>query len=190
MASMQPHPLAECWPALSEEDMAELIEDVIKNGVLEPIMIHEGMILDGRHRYAAASAAGITCPTVIYEGTDPAGFVIAKNAHRRHISKLQIAKCVALCRDWQPHGVRANTQAQSYQDGNSGDQAHTNTELASEAGVSKNTMSRAKRRIREERGEASPPGGRPPGRRPSARRERGRQPARGRTGGPRPLSAR
>ena len=56
---MKPHPFADILPLLEGEAFDSLVADIRANGLLEPIMIHEGLILDGRNRYRACEAAGI-----------------------------------------------------------------------------------------------------------------------------------
>jgi len=88
---LSPHPLADIFPLLTGAEFDALVEDVRANGVLEPIWICQGKILDGRNRYRAARAAGVHCPTQTYEGTDPLGFVVSLNLKRRHLSPSQLA---------------------------------------------------------------------------------------------------
>ena len=80
------HPLADLFPLLDGEEFAELVADIAKHGVREPITLHDGRILDGRNRARAAAAAGVACPTRIYDGNDPLGFVISLNIRRRHLT--------------------------------------------------------------------------------------------------------
>ncbi len=47
------HELANLLPMIDGNRFAELREDIRKNGVLEPIKLFEGRILDGRNRYKA-----------------------------------------------------------------------------------------------------------------------------------------
>lgn len=70
-----------------------LVEDIRKNGVLEPIMLWDGKILDGRHRYRACVELGVSAfNTKNYDGRgDPLDYVIAKNLHRRHLDEAQRA---------------------------------------------------------------------------------------------------
>lgn len=108
MASIAFHPLANLFPLLEGAAFDELVEDVRTHGLLEKIVIHEGMILDGRNRYRAALAAGIVDPdaapeygvwaapfgfqvTGWAEGISPRDWVISKNLHRRHLSESQRA---------------------------------------------------------------------------------------------------
>ena len=52
------HPLAELFPLIEGEEFDALVEDISARGLLVPIMIHQGKILDGRNRYNAAKRAG------------------------------------------------------------------------------------------------------------------------------------
>src|SRR5262249_25575172 len=60
-------------------------------GLLEPIVILDGLILEGRNRYRACRIAGIRPKTVAYTGEcgSPLNFVIAKNWRRRQLSTSQ-----------------------------------------------------------------------------------------------------
>lgn len=89
------HPLASIFPLLEGKSFDDLTADIKAHGVREPIWRHEGLILDGRNRYRAASAAGVECPSRDYTGTTPAEFVISLNLHRRHLSESQRAMVAA-----------------------------------------------------------------------------------------------
>lgn len=49
-----------CLPELSSEEYTELEKDIVKNGVLSPIVIWSGTIVDGHNRYAICQAHHIT----------------------------------------------------------------------------------------------------------------------------------
>lgn len=85
------HPIANCFPLIEGREFDELVEDVRANGVHEPVILYEGMILDGRNRYRATQIAGVDCPMVPYEGNDAVGFVVSLNLRRRHLSEGQRA---------------------------------------------------------------------------------------------------
>ena len=78
---LRPHPLAECFPMLSDSELQELADDIKANGLRQKIMMHESQILDGRNRYAACRIAGFGIGNSItqYEGSDPIGYVISAN---------------------------------------------------------------------------------------------------------------
>lgn len=65
--------------------------DVEQRGIIYPITIHEGKVLDGWHRYRAAQRTGCAVREIEYNGTDPAGYIAACNVLRRKLSSLQRA---------------------------------------------------------------------------------------------------
>src|SRR5215831_19764997 len=50
---MKFHPLANIFPLVEGPDFDELVADIREHGLHEPIVLHEGMILDGRNRLRA-----------------------------------------------------------------------------------------------------------------------------------------
>src|SRR3984893_14974176 len=89
------HPLAELFPLMSEAELAELADDIKKNGLQEDIVRYEGQILDGRNRHAACLRCGIDPRFVDYTGTDPLAFIVSMNLHRRHLSQAAKAEVVS-----------------------------------------------------------------------------------------------
>lgn len=97
--ALENHPLAELVPAMDEEQFARLIDDIRQNGLLDPIVLYEGKILDGRHRYRACmelieTGAASDCVSVRftdYDGDAPAQFVLSHNVARRHLTASQLA---------------------------------------------------------------------------------------------------
>lgn len=85
------HPLALLIPPMSAEDLARLTDDIAAHGLVEPIVLHEGQILDGRHRYHACQQAGVEPHFTVFDGDDPVAFVLSKNLHRRHLTSAQKA---------------------------------------------------------------------------------------------------
>lgn len=87
------HPAAEIFPLMSEEELSKLVENIKDHGLIEPILVYEGKIIDGRNRYRASREAGVE-PR--YEEAElkeqtPIEFVLSKNLHRRHLTAPQRA---------------------------------------------------------------------------------------------------
>lgn len=89
------HPLAGIFPLIDGKPYAELMADVMKHGVREPVWLYEGKILDGRNRYRAAKTMGVEIQFRDYVGADPVAFVISLNLHRRHLNEAQRAAVAA-----------------------------------------------------------------------------------------------
>jgi len=106
------HPIANVFPLIEGEEFNQLVADIAANGVNEPIWLYEDKILDGRNRASAAEAAEVECPTRLYEGEDPVGFVISANLRRRHLDTSQRAMCAARIADL-PKGANQHDQIRS-----------------------------------------------------------------------------
>ncbi len=103
------HPLANIFPLIDGQAYQDLMADVMRHGVREPVWLYEGQILDGRNRYRAAMAMGVACPTREYEGEDPTGFVVSLNLHRRHLSESQRATVAGKIANMVVGGKEANS---------------------------------------------------------------------------------
>jgi len=89
------HPAAEVFPLIPAAEFYQLIDDIKANGLQEPIVVHEGMILDGRNRYLACLEAGAEPAFAPFRGDDPVAFVISANLRRRHLDESQRAMVAA-----------------------------------------------------------------------------------------------
>lgn len=98
---MERHPLSAAWGDMPEAEFGALVEDVRQRGVIEPVSIFDGKVLDGWHRYRAAKAAGKKAPlremAPTLEWPELISWVAAKNAHRRHMTKMERAAAVQRC---------------------------------------------------------------------------------------------
>ncbi|MGE3246139.1 MAG: hypothetical protein AB7F96_15395 [Beijerinckiaceae bacterium] len=85
---IDPHPFAEMFPPMTAEENKLLVDDILKHGVREPILIFEGKVLDGLNRQHAANTCRIDCPSVEFDGTreEALALVMSRNMHRRHMS--------------------------------------------------------------------------------------------------------
>jgi ParB-like chromosome segregation protein Spo0J len=94
------HPLAHLLPEMREAEYAELREDIAANGLHEAITLYQEQILDGRHRYRACMETGTGPHYVIYDGDQPAAYVLSLNVKRRQLTQSQKAM---LATDFLPH---------------------------------------------------------------------------------------
>ena len=86
------HELASVFPLLEGGEYTALIDDVRTHGLLEPITLFEGKILDGRNRYRACLAAGVEPrfrEILFGDYAEAAACVISANIHRRHLTAEQ-----------------------------------------------------------------------------------------------------
>jgi ParB-like nuclease domain len=91
------HPIAELFPMMTDDELADLAADIKANGLIHPIVVDkDGLLIDGRNRARACEIAGIEPATVVFEGDDPRAYIIASNIARRHMSKGQQAMAVAM----------------------------------------------------------------------------------------------
>jgi hypothetical protein len=137
---LQQHPLSAAFPAMAPEDFDALRDNVTELGVLNPITLHDGMVLDGWHRYLVSQelGSGYECPAVDLDaGIDPRYFVIGQNKARRHIAQGQLALAVAAVYKWKP-AHRPNNSAPG------ADLSKTTAQMAEIAGVGTRTMEQAK----------------------------------------------
>ena len=85
------HRFADFIPVADGADQFALRESIGSIGLIDPIMLFEGAILDGRHRYAACTKMGVEPRFVEFEGDEEAAlsYVLAKNIARRNLTTVQ-----------------------------------------------------------------------------------------------------
>jgi ParB-like chromosome segregation protein Spo0J len=93
LAAFVAHPLAELFPMISNDELRELAEDIRKNGMIEPITLCQGKILDGRNRLAAGKLINFPFRRINFRELlchlDPQAYVISANIKRRHLTAEQ-----------------------------------------------------------------------------------------------------
>lgn len=108
---LKQHPLSAAFPSMSDEDFATLKADIAAHGQREPIIVHEGMVLDGWHRYRACADLGIKPQQFTFDASaDPVAFVLSNNLHRRHLTPSQRAAAIVACADYGSHGGNRKVQ--------------------------------------------------------------------------------
>lgn len=139
MSEYTRHALSAAFPDLPEAEFKELCDDIRAEGLENPIILFEGKILDGWHRYRACEQTGVTPEFMdLPFGKDPQRFVVSENIKRRHLTPSERAAAIIKVFDevaWRPPGG-----------GNSGVSAQ---EMADIAGVSKRTIEAAKKAERK-----------------------------------------
>ena len=147
--ALKPHPAAELFPMMSGADMDALVADIKEHGQREPIVLHEGLILDGRNRYAACQKLGIVPATVEWDGNGapPKAFVVSMNLHRRHLNESQRAMIAADLASLKS-GQRADYARQS-QTGVEISTPASNGEAGRLLNVNRTTVSAAKKVLHE-----------------------------------------
>jgi hypothetical protein len=113
------HPAAELFPLMSPDELRELGEDIVKNGLTSPIVLWQGdlkssvCLLDGRNRLdaielARRSEAVVGAPSItagnfhainevitLDKSVDPWAYVISANMNRRHLMPEQRRELIA-----------------------------------------------------------------------------------------------
>ncbi len=134
------HPLCTLFPRLDGNEFNALKEDIKQNGLRQPIVLKDGMILDGGNRYRACVEAGIEPEFVDFDGDNIVSFVLSANLHRRHMTPGQQAAIVASAQDW--------SKANSHGGDRKSDQGRANDfdtveKRANAAGVHRDTQMKA-----------------------------------------------
>jgi len=134
------HPYCLAIPGMSDDEYQALKGDMLGSGQLEPIVLFNHQILDGRHRYQVCIEEDIQPWFKDFDGPDSLlDYVISMNLRRRHLSESQRAMAMAnLCQleRGRPKLVEEELNVPI-------DTLISKTEAADKAGVGTMTMARA-----------------------------------------------
>lgn len=91
------HPAANLFPEMTDEESKNLMVDIRENGQREPIVLHQGKVIDGRNRLRACRWLEVEPKTREYQGReeDVVSYVLSLNLHRRHLTEGQRAMVAA-----------------------------------------------------------------------------------------------
>jgi site-specific DNA-methyltransferase (adenine-specific) len=81
------HSYCDLLPEMTADDFNALVSDIKDNGLINPIVLFENQILDGKHRYKACLELGIEPKIETFTGNKEQAlhFVISQNIARRHL---------------------------------------------------------------------------------------------------------
>ena len=84
--------LARIFPDMPPEDFARLVASIQEDGLMDPITVWQGQVIDGRHRYAACAEAGVERRfEYLDDDADPLRYILARNDLRRHLDESRRA---------------------------------------------------------------------------------------------------
>lgn len=94
---MKIHPLANLIPPMSGDEYENLKDSIKSNGLLNPIILFEDSILDGKHRFKACSELKIKPKFQNFHenGVSAIEFIVSQNLDRRNLNPGQ--KACAAC---------------------------------------------------------------------------------------------
>jgi hypothetical protein len=153
MIAFKQHPLGKGFPPLDAEEFKKLTDDIRANGLRNPIVIYEGMILDGWNRYQAWIKSYGLMPMrrmrepqiTIFEGGNPTMFVISQNIHRRHLTATQRAQLAAelLAEEEKRTKARESERKKGLASGDASPKGKSAAKVAKAVGVSQASVERA-----------------------------------------------
>ena len=90
MSRLKIHPLCNLFPRMNTAEFVALKDDIEKRrGLVEPIWVKDGFVIDGRHRLLACRQLKIKLKDSDFRefcGDDIESFVVSMNSARRHLS--------------------------------------------------------------------------------------------------------
>ncbi|MGO9117269.1 MAG: hypothetical protein ACLQPD_06610 [Desulfomonilaceae bacterium] len=113
MTNYELHEYAEIFPSMSATELEQLEEDIKANGLHHSVILYQGKILDGRHRYEICKKH---CTEAIfdgYNGDDPLGCMVSANFSRGHMSDGQRAMVAARLKEkgWSSANLRSKKKS-------------------------------------------------------------------------------
>ena len=100
---------AEAFPSMQVDEFEALKASIARNGVLEPILVWQGRVMDGRHRLNACKALGIAPMVQVLDGTyeKAKSEAFSTNINRRHLGIGQRAILAAQLATRKPGQTKA-----------------------------------------------------------------------------------
>ncbi len=133
------------FPDMSPDDLAKLAADIKANGLLDPIVVWRGEIVDGWHRYQACAKAGVEPRFVEFSGNDrnALAMVVSRNARRRHLSEAAVVGVTKRVLCWHESAAgHGGARGNQHLGGKVSGDTLTASDVASAGGVSVATVKR------------------------------------------------
>jgi hypothetical protein len=106
------HPAADLFPMMTADELQELAADIAENGQQEPIIIDDGVLIDGRNRLEACKLAKVEPFFAdMPKGRDPLAYIASANLMRRNLNKGQQAMALAMIYPESENGGRGKKSA-------------------------------------------------------------------------------
>ena len=107
------HPLSECFGNMDDDEFQKFKDDIEAQGQHEPILIFEGMVLDGWHRYLATTQLGMDVKKFTFGGTfeEAQERVVSGNDKRKHRTVAQRAQAIVAVHACKPVGRPAKNNS-------------------------------------------------------------------------------
>jgi hypothetical protein len=134
------HPVCDLFPLLGRSDVEKLADDIKANGLIHPVVVHEGQIVDGRNRLLACIDLGVEPRYVewrdIYFGSmSLSRWIWSVNAERRHLTIDQLTAVQVGIRAWEEQqGARQRQIAGKSADGSAGGRGKKKLQVSSPEG--------------------------------------------------------
>jgi ParB-like chromosome segregation protein Spo0J len=95
------HEIADCYGMMDDKSFGDFKKDIAENGQMQPIVMYEDILLDGRHRLRACEELGIKPDfKQLPKGIDLITYIRSMNTHRRHETAEQRALSAAKLHAW------------------------------------------------------------------------------------------
>lgn len=140
--SIDIHPAAAAFPPLTEPELARLALEIKKHGLVNPIVLCDDKVLDGRGRVTACERAGVPARFLTYEGDDPIEFVIQANGGRALTPGQRAITAARVARAWKASRVSPDTSQVSGDTSND-----ASWRAARHFGLSRSTVCRAEKLV-------------------------------------------
>ena len=111
MKDLQFHDAANIFPLVSGDEFNELVDDIRKHGLREPIKLLDGKVLDGRNRYRACLLIPDAAKYETVQTDDPVAYVVSLNKHRRQLTPSQLSMVGGRIKEYYANQAKERMQA-------------------------------------------------------------------------------